>query len=137
MDLQCPECGGKDIRTSQVRTLGEALKNLLGLCPVRCRDCDCRFTSSIWGLVSWRYARCPKCLRTDLSTWDLEYYNPPQSTLFLLMLGGKRMRCEYCRCNFVSFRKRKSRFVRRPKKAVKPTVVEVKAGETPDPSAPA
>jgi hypothetical protein len=57
-----------------------------------------------------RYARCPKCLRLELSTWSEQYYRPPAVTVMKLRLGATPYRCDFCRCNFASFRACKERF---------------------------
>lgn len=46
----------------------------------------------------------------DLSTWKPEDYQVSAFRLFLLHIGGRPFRCEYCRRNFVSFRWRRERF---------------------------
>jgi hypothetical protein len=46
----------------------------------------------------------------ELSTWLRQYYDPPASVRFKLRLGATPYRCEYCRCNFASFRPCKERF---------------------------
>lgn len=46
----------------------------------------------------------------DLATWSLDDYRATAVQSILLSLGAKRYRCEYCRCNFVSFRRRKEKF---------------------------
>jgi hypothetical protein len=58
------------------------------------------------------YAKCPRCLRQDLSTWDLKHYRAGNWMRFQMLLGGRRWRCEVCRCNFVSLRPRKEKYVR-------------------------
>lgn len=95
---------------SRVRGLSERVRSILGIYPVRCRACDARFFSSIWHFRYLRYARCPRCYRMDLSTWSEQYYNPPTLTRAMLRLGATPYRCEYCRCNFASFRACKERF---------------------------
>jgi len=45
----------------------------------------------------------------DLSSWELKYYSPTRWSIFKLGIGGRRLRCEACRCNFVSFRLTKER----------------------------
>ncbi len=57
-----------------------------------------------------RFARCPRCWRLDLSRWSLEDYHVSFFSSLLLNLGANPYRCEYCRVNFVSFRKRKERY---------------------------
>jgi hypothetical protein len=57
------------------------------------------------------YAKCPRCLREDLSEWEEKYYYPPRWQQALLNIGAKAHRCAVCRVNFVSFRRRKMEFV--------------------------
>jgi hypothetical protein len=71
--------------------------------------CKTRFGTSMWEGQTWKYARCPKCLRFELSTWSEQYYNPPTWTVFLLRMGATPYRCDTCRCNFASFRACKER----------------------------
>ncbi len=115
--VACPKCGAKNIRTSRVRTVSERIQSLGGICPFRCRACSHRFSAPVWDLATWRYARCPKCLRIELSTWSEQYYNPPWTTTFLLRIGATPYRCEFCRCNFASFRACKERFSWRRRRA--------------------
>lgn len=95
---------------SHARTLGEHLKALVGICPLRCRRCKNRWETSVWADGAWKYARCPRCYRQELTTWSLQYYRPPAWTNLLLSLGATRYRCAACRCNFASFRPCKERF---------------------------
>src|SRR5260370_27838422 len=46
----------------------------------------------------------------ELSTWSEQYYHPPTSTVMKLRLGATPYRCEFCRCNFASFRACKEKF---------------------------
>jgi hypothetical protein len=46
----------------------------------------------------------------DLSRWNKNDYRVSFFTSLALSLGGNPYRCEYCRVNFVSFRKRKERY---------------------------
>jgi len=80
-----------------------------GTYPVRCEDCGNRFYDSVLRLTDAIFARCPKCYRMDLSTWELKYYSPTRWSVIKLGMGGRRLRCEACRCNFVSFRLTKER----------------------------
>jgi hypothetical protein len=48
----------------------------------------------------------------DLTTWSESHYRPTLLMRLKMLFGGKRVRCEACRCNFVSFRKRQSTYVR-------------------------
>ena len=109
MPLTCPNCEGKRPRLSKIRGFKERLLSALGTYPVRCEECGHRFYDSVLRLTDALFARCPKCYRMDLSSWELKYYNPTSWSLFKLALGGRRLRCEACRCNFVSFRFTKER----------------------------
>ncbi len=106
----CPSCGSRRIRSARLSGFAEHIKSVVGLIPFRCRECDARFESFLLDFSLWRYARCPKCLRTDLSTWSEHYYRPPFGTRLFLRLGATPYRCEFCRCNFASFRACKERF---------------------------
>ena len=117
----CPNCGSRSIRSSRVRGFFGRLKSIVGILPFRCRDCDFRFESSLLNLRLWRYARCPKCLRTDLSTWSEHYYNPPLRTRLMIRFGAAPYRCEFCRCNFASFRACREKFSWRQRSATSTT----------------
>jgi len=114
--VSCPQCGSKHLRFSKIRGVGAKLRSIVGILPFRCRKCDHRFDAAIWSLSAVRYARCPKCLRMELSTWSEQYYHPPASTVLKLRLGATPYRCEFCRCNFASFRACKERFSWRRRK---------------------
>jgi hypothetical protein len=60
----------------------------------------------------------------DLNRWSGKTYtDPPAWVTFKINLGGKRWRCEYCRLNFASLRRRKEVFTfSRWKKFVPPIV---------------
>ena len=123
IEIACPDCGTRDVRTSQPRTFGERLRGLLGIYQLRCKRCETRFQGALWrpGLIF--YARCPRCYRTELSTWSEQYYNPKTWTIMQLRLGATPYRCEYCRCNFASFRACKERYLWRKKMGVQPADV--------------
>ena len=53
----------------------------------------------------------------DLSRWNKEDYRVSFFRSLLLNLGANPYRCEYCRVNFVSFRKRKERYNPQRKRA--------------------
>jgi hypothetical protein len=117
--IACPSCGSSNLRSSQVRGSAEKFKSFFGFLPFRCRQCSERFTSTIWNLRVIRYARCPKCLRMELSTWSEQFYLAPLSTRLFLRMGATPYRCEFCRCNFASFRRCKERFSwRKRRKAI-------------------
>ena len=71
---------------------------------MRCRRCRARWQTSVWHAGAWRYARCPRCYRQELTTWSEQYYNPPAWTTLLLRMGATPYRCAACRCNFASYR---------------------------------
>jgi hypothetical protein len=107
MAFQCPTCGSRRLRFSNPRCWQESVLNWLGWYAARCRDCEARFLGHLLMPDSWLYAKCPRCYRTDLSTWDDRHIRPRTRTKIMLLLGAERMRCEACRCNFASFRPRK------------------------------
>jgi len=113
MQLACPQCGIRDARVSRPRGAVEYVKSLVGVTQLRCRRCRTRWETSVWARQAWRYARCPKCYRQELTSWIPKYYNAPRRTRILLRLGAAAMRCEACRCNFASFKGRKEKFSRR------------------------
>src|SRR5579884_2764681 len=106
---ECPGCGSRSIRGSKARGAKERLLSVLGWMPFRCRQCELRFNSFLWDFASWRFARCPKCLRSDLTTWSEDHYVPAPNVMVLLRLGARPYRCESCHCNFASFRSRAKR----------------------------
>jgi hypothetical protein len=110
MQLACPQCGTREVRVSQTQGLGEYCKALVGIYQLRCRRCKARWQTSAWSGNAWRYARCPRCYRQELTTWSEQYYRPPRWTTILLRLGATPYRCATCRCNFASFRACKEKF---------------------------
>ncbi len=118
--LECANCGSKQIRRARYHSWGERLRGILGIHPFRCRRCNHRFAVSVWLFGKLRYAKCPRCLRLELTTWSRRYYKVDFLKNFLIAFGAQKYRCASCRCNFVSFRPRKA---------------TVKFGEQPDNSA--
>ena len=110
MPLACPNCGSRDLRPAHYRNQGERIKALLFISPLRCKDCRTRFVSRTVFLDEILYARCPKCDRMDLNTWTGKTFRPKGWMWVKVMMGAYRWRCEYCRRNFASFRKRKEPF---------------------------
>ena len=106
MPLACPKCHSRFLRDSHPRTLKEKLGRLWFVSPLRCKDCQNRFVTSTLILADLWYARCPTCYRMDLNGWTGRNYTPPFWTGLKIKFGAKRYRCEYCRFNFSSFRKR-------------------------------
>ncbi|MEZ5398107.1 MAG: hypothetical protein R2729_00475 [Bryobacteraceae bacterium] len=91
------------------------LASLCGFLVLCCRDCGCRHEIPFWGIG--RYARCPHCLREDLSDWSEPYRLPNRFFRALRYFGAREHRCAPCRINFVSFRPRRAAYVpswRRP-----------------------
>jgi DNA-directed RNA polymerase subunit RPC12/RpoP len=120
LDVACPQCGSRDARTARARSFGDRLRQLIGVYNLVCKRCEARYQGSLWNPRLLRYARCPKCLRTTLSTWSEHYYIPSRWTIFKLRIGASPYRCEWCRCNFASFRARKERFDWRKHRAPQP-----------------
>jgi hypothetical protein len=110
MQLACPKCGTRDARVSQLMGLVQYLKHFLGVSTLRCRRCDTRWETSVWAKGSWRYARCPRCYRQELTKWKMQYHRPTRWTRFLLGIGATPRRCPACRCNFASFRPARGNF---------------------------
>lgn len=115
---ECPKCGSRSLRVSESRTMTEHVRDWLGSYQMRCRQCGHRFQSGVLNLADWRYARCPRCYRTELSTWSEQYYNPPWSVRAMLRVGATPYRCEFCRCNFASFLACKERFSWRKRRQI-------------------
>jgi hypothetical protein len=122
--FRCPKCNSRDVRSSLSQSIWESTKKLLGYFPLRCRDCDERWTQPIWDLLNVMYARCPRCYGLELSLWAPNFYRPPLLWKAQLAIGAKPRRCEFCRTNFVSFRPCKIRYVRRRIKYTAAATVE-------------
>ena len=110
MQLACPSCGTREVRVAGRKGVLELVKGLFGAYPLRCKRCRARWLTSVWESSAWKFARCPRCYRQELSTWSEQYYNPRRSTLMLLRLGAAPYRCPACRCNFASFKACKDKF---------------------------
>jgi hypothetical protein len=106
--LQCEQCGGHHLRRANLRGFGEALKACLGIYPFRCRSCQHRFLVSVWFISRLAYAKCPKCLGLELTTWSRKHYNPGLLGNLAITFGAQKYRCVPCRCNFVSFRPKRN-----------------------------
>jgi hypothetical protein len=70
----------------------------------------------------------------DLNGWTGKTYtNPPAWVAFKVLLGARKWRCEYCRLNFASFRRRKEVFTfKRWKRFVPQAEEPYTPGDTPD-----
>lgn len=109
MRLECPKCGTRDARVSGRKTLWESVRTWFGVYPLRCPRCRTRWSTSVWDQGAWKFARCPRCYRQELSTWSEHYYRAPLWTVLLLRMGATPYRCPVCRCNFASYRPCKER----------------------------
>jgi hypothetical protein len=110
MQLACPSCGTRDVRVSRPQGMIQHLKGFCGVSGLRCRRCSSRWETSMWAGGSWKYARCPRCYRQDLTKWTAHRYRPALWTRFLLTIGARARRCPACRCNFASFKPLKEDF---------------------------
>jgi hypothetical protein len=110
MQLSCPKCGTRDARVSHRQGFKEHIQALFGTYPLRCRRCKTRWSTNVWHAGDWKYARCPRCYRQELTTWSQQYYHPPLWTRILLRCGATPYRCTPCRCNFASYRPCKERY---------------------------
>ena len=107
---ECPKCGSNRLRFSRSRNLWQRFCSAIGYCAFRCKDCNHRFTEGILWLPGFHMARCPKCLREDLSDWSEKYHYPPRYQRALRHVGWKAHRCSICRHNFISIFPRKRQF---------------------------
>lgn len=93
----------------RTRSWKERAAELLGSFRLRCADCGTNYRKT-WSPKDYLYAKCPKCLRSDLAFWSPQYYRPPLGVALKLALGARRLRCEACRHNFASFRLLQARY---------------------------
>lgn len=102
MPIHCPRCGSKRLRHHKSLDWLEKFKSFLGLGVFECGECGVQISEAkLW--VPSVYARCPKCLRQDLSDWKEKYAYPSRWVRLFLYLGARQQRCGACRHNFVSF----------------------------------
>jgi len=107
----CPNCGSRFLRPSRGRGLTEQFLFLRNRTTLRCRDCKTRFIAPLIAWADLFYARCPVCRRMDLNGWTGKTYtDPPFWVKVKVTFGARKWRCEYCRMNFASFRRRKEVF---------------------------
>jgi hypothetical protein len=106
--LECANCGSKQIRRARYVNWRERLRGILGIHPFRCRKCGHRFLISVWLFGKLRFAKCPRCLGLELTTWSSRFYRADFLKRSLVIFGAQKYRCTPCRCNFVSFRPRKA-----------------------------
>ena len=110
MPVQCPNCGSRHLRDSAMKESTDKIRRWRFETALRCVDCKTRFVASTLALGDIFYAKCPVCRKLDLNSWPGKTYTPTGWTAFAVNLGAKKWRCEYCRLNFASFRKRKEVF---------------------------
>lgn len=110
--IECPECGSSRVKTVGMGGFRDFVLLLSGAYRFRCSHCTAKFYHRPLGPKSVTWAKCPKCLRLDLSSWDIRMYRAPFRVRLKLWLGAHPWRCERCRHNFASFRARKERYVR-------------------------
>jgi hypothetical protein len=67
----------------------------------------------------------------DLNGWTGKTYEPTGWTAIKVALGAHRFRCEYCRINFASFRKRKEVFTFSRWRKLNPDLVAEKPADSP------
>jgi hypothetical protein len=110
--IHCPSCGSSEVESLETRGIREIALALLGTYAFHCNHCSQEFLARPLGLASLFHAKCPRCYRMDLTIWDPKRYRSRSWERFKLNLGANAWRCEPCRCNFVSFRPRKEKYVR-------------------------
>ncbi|MBL8242204.1 MAG: zinc ribbon domain-containing protein [Bryobacterales bacterium] len=103
--------------------------HIFGIYHFRCEECGHAFRSNIHPLTHIFFAKCPTCHRMDLSRWTREFYSPDSTTRFMLGLGAKPVRCEYCRNNFWSFRAVHEKFSKAKRFARSQVVIPVNPDE--------
>ena len=110
LEAKCPFCGSEKTRPAHSRGIFDDILESFGVFPFRCGECRRRFRFRLWKLRDFFYAKCPRCYRLDLTTWELKYYRPATRIRLKLSFGAQPLRCDPCRCNFASFRPRKERW---------------------------
>jgi len=103
--FRCQYCGSSNLRRSRRKSASGYLRRLFGNYPLRCLDCNRRFSVNLLLLSKAAVAKCPRCLNIQLDTWDPKRYRIPRWQKLLIALGAHRYRCHPCRYNFVSFRR--------------------------------
>jgi DNA-directed RNA polymerase subunit RPC12/RpoP len=106
--LVCDICGSARVRRSKRQSLWEVFKMLMGVYPFRCLDCSARFWVSVWLFSKLPFAKCPKCLSTELTNWPEKYFPHGLRSRLALTFGAHHYRCHRCRFNFMSFRPRRT-----------------------------
>ncbi len=133
MPLDCPKCGSRNLRPATPADKSEEIRSYFFIAPLRCKDCKTRFVSRTIFPEDLRWARCPECDRFDLNGWTGKTYTPTGWTWLKAYFGAYKWRCEYCRLNFASFRKRKEAFTFSRWKKKNPDAVAEAGAEVPGP----
>jgi DNA-directed RNA polymerase subunit RPC12/RpoP len=102
--VTCDLCGSAHLRRSRRQSKSELLKMAIGTYPFRCLDCSARFSVNVLLLSRLAFAKCPKCLGPDLTTWPRKGYHVSLPKKLMLTFGARPYRCAACRYNFASFR---------------------------------
>lgn len=100
----CSECGSSSVRSAPSHSLASKIGEFVGYFRVRCEDCGHRWLAYLGLLHDPLAAKCPKCYRTNLTSWNPKYYTPSLLTRIYIALGARRVRCERCRYNFASMK---------------------------------
>jgi hypothetical protein len=129
MPLACPQCGSRNLRPAHVRNVRERIKAARFISPLRCKDCRTRFVSRTIFPEDLFFAHCPKCSRMDLNGWTGKTFTATGWLSVKVWFGAHKWRCEYCRLNFASFRRRKEIFTFSRWKKRNPDMVAEKPAE--------
>lgn len=110
LPFRCAACGSQSLRRSHRHSIFELPKMMTGQFPFRCNECHYRFFINVWATSVWtpskgKCARCPQCLGVKLDDWP-QNRRPHLWQSLMLKFGANRYRCNVCRTNFVTFRKR-------------------------------
>jgi hypothetical protein len=114
--IRCPRCSSFEVRPSKKKSFSSSLAEVIGFYRVKCEACSKRWVAYLGFLYEPFCAKCPRCYRTELTTWDPKMFIPNRWQRLKIALGARRARCERCRMNFSSFRAFKRK--RQPGKTV-------------------
>lgn len=78
---------------------------VLGIYPFRCLACSGRFYGNVWMHDSRGFAKCPNCLRLNVSNATRRGIRLGALDRLKAAFGAHWYRCEPCRRTFLSFRK--------------------------------